>query len=45
MEMRKRRIVKRTAAEAQRPTVTDLIGAILAVIEALVVVGFAFRTH
>ena len=29
------------AAEGQRPTVTDLIGATLAVIGALVIVGFA----
>jgi len=33
------------AAEGQRPTVTDLIGATLAVIGALVIVGFASRTN
>lgn len=33
------------AAEGQRPTVTDLIGATLAVIGALVIIGFASRTN
>ena len=33
------------AAEGQRPTLTDLIGATLAVIGALVIVGFASRPN
>jgi small multidrug resistance family-3 protein len=33
------------AAEGQRPTVTDLIGTTLAVIGALVIIGFASRTN
>lgn len=33
------------AAEGQRPTVTDVIGAALAVVGALVIIGFASRTH
>ena len=33
------------AAEGQRPTVTDFIGATLAVIGALVIIGFASRTN
>ncbi len=33
------------AAEGQRPTVTDLIGAALAVVGALVIIGFASRTN
>lgn len=33
------------AAEGQRPTVTDLIGATLAMIGALVIIGFASRTN
>ena len=33
------------AAEGQRPTVTDLIGATIAVIGALVIVGFASRPN
>jgi len=32
------------AAEGQRPTVTDLIGAALAIVGALVIIGFASRT-
>jgi small multidrug resistance family-3 protein len=32
------------AAEGQRPTVTDFIGAILALIGALVIIGFASRS-
>jgi len=33
------------AAEGQRPTVADLIGATLAMIGALVIIGFASRTN
>jgi drug/metabolite transporter superfamily protein YnfA len=33
------------AAEGQRPTVTDLIGAALAIVGALVIIGFASRTN
>jgi small multidrug resistance family-3 protein len=33
------------AAERQRPTVTDLVGASLAVIGALIIIGFASRTN
>lgn len=33
------------AAEGQRPTVADLIGATLAIIGALVIIGFASRTN
>ena len=33
------------AAEGQRPTVADFIGATLAVIGALVIIGFASRTN
>jgi small multidrug resistance family-3 protein len=33
------------AAEGQRPTATDLIGAALAVVGALVIIGFASRTN
>ena len=33
------------AAEGQRPTATDLIGASLAMIGALVIIGFASRTN
>ena len=33
------------AAEGQRPTVSDLVGATLAVIGALVILGFASRTN
>ncbi|MGE3519552.1 MAG: YnfA family protein [Vicinamibacterales bacterium] len=33
------------AAEGQRPTVTDLIGAALAMLGALVIIGFASRTN
>jgi len=33
------------AAEGQRPTVSDLVGATLAVIGALVIIGFASRTN
>ena len=33
------------AAEGQRPTVTDLVGAALAVAGALIIVGFASRTN
>jgi small multidrug resistance family-3 protein len=33
------------AAEGQRPTITDLIGATLAVIGALIIIGFASRTN
>jgi small multidrug resistance family-3 protein len=33
------------AAEGQRPTVSDLIGATIAVIGALVIIGFASRTN
>ncbi len=33
------------AAEGQRPTVTDLVGATLAVIGALIIVGFAARPN
>ena len=32
-------------SEGQRPTVTDLIGATLAVIGTLVIIGFASRTN
>jgi small multidrug resistance family-3 protein len=32
------------AAEGQRPTVTDLIGAAIALVGALVIIGFASRT-
>ena len=33
------------AAEGQRPTVTDLVGAALAIVGALVIIGFASRTN
>ena len=33
------------AAEDQRPTVTDLIGAAIALVGALVIIGFASRTN
>jgi small multidrug resistance family-3 protein len=33
------------AAEGQRPTVTDLIGATLAMIGALIIIGFASRSN
>ena len=33
------------AAEGQRPTVADLVGAALAVVGALIIVGFASRTN
>ena len=33
------------AAEGQRPTATDLIGAALAIVGALVIIGFASRTN
>lgn len=33
------------AAEGQRPTVTDLIGAALTIVGALVIIGFASRTN
>jgi len=33
------------AGEGQRPTVTDLIGAALAIVGALVIIGFASRTN
>jgi small multidrug resistance family-3 protein len=34
-----------SATEGQRPTVTDLIGAALAIVGALVIIGFASRTN
>jgi small multidrug resistance family-3 protein len=33
------------AAEGQRPTATDIVGAALAVVGALVIIGFASRTN